>query len=105
LDAVALYGEIAMGPVYVAFDGDNDKWAYGFMKGWKTNARTASAGLLTSSSNELPNCANALRKMTVHIIVSHLTPVHAGRKLGENLLSSQGLLFGARNRGCDERRP
>jgi hypothetical protein len=26
-----------MGPVYVAFDGDNDKWAYGFMKGWKTN--------------------------------------------------------------------
>lgn len=28
-----------MGPVYVAFDGDNDKWAYGFMKGWKTNDR------------------------------------------------------------------
>lgn len=26
-----------MGPVYVAFDGDKDKWAYGFMKGWKTN--------------------------------------------------------------------
>jgi hypothetical protein len=26
-----------MGPVYVAFDGENDKWAYGFMKGWKTN--------------------------------------------------------------------
>jgi hypothetical protein len=26
-----------VGPVYVAFDGDNDKWAYGFMKGWKTN--------------------------------------------------------------------
>ena len=28
-----------MGPVYVAFDGDNDKWAYGFMKGWRTNDR------------------------------------------------------------------
>jgi hypothetical protein len=28
-----------MGPIYVAFDGDNDKWAYGFMKGWKTNDR------------------------------------------------------------------
>ncbi|WP_316168192.1 MULTISPECIES: TIR domain-containing protein [unclassified Bradyrhizobium] len=28
-----------MGPIYVAFDGDNDKWAYGFMKGWKTNNR------------------------------------------------------------------
>ena len=28
-----------MAPVYVAFDGDNDKWAYGFMKGWKTNDR------------------------------------------------------------------
>lgn len=25
------------GPVYVAFDGDNDKWAYAFMKGWKAN--------------------------------------------------------------------
>jgi hypothetical protein len=28
-----------LGPVYVAFDGDNDKWAYAFMKGWKTNER------------------------------------------------------------------
>jgi len=28
-----------MAPVYVAFDGDNDKWAYAFMKGWKTNNR------------------------------------------------------------------
>ena len=28
-----------MGSIYVAFDGDNDKWAYGFMKGWKTNDR------------------------------------------------------------------
>jgi hypothetical protein len=26
-------------PVYVAFDGDKDKWAYAFMKGWKTNER------------------------------------------------------------------
>jgi hypothetical protein len=35
-----MHGEqVAMGPVYVAFDGDNDKWAYGFMKGWKTNQR------------------------------------------------------------------
>jgi len=25
--------------VYVAFDGDNAKWAYAFMKGWKTNDR------------------------------------------------------------------
>jgi hypothetical protein len=24
-----------MDPVYVAFDGDNDKWAYSFMKGWE----------------------------------------------------------------------
>jgi hypothetical protein len=24
-------------PTYVIFDGDNDKWAYGFMKGWKQN--------------------------------------------------------------------
>ena len=22
---------------YVIFDGDNDIWAYGFMKGWKKN--------------------------------------------------------------------
>src|SRR5437899_1842576 len=22
---------------YVVFDGDNDKWAYAFMKGWKSN--------------------------------------------------------------------
>lgn len=28
-----------MGPVYVAFDGDEDKWAYAYMKGWKTNDR------------------------------------------------------------------
>lgn len=25
------------GPVYVIFDGDNDKWAYAYMKGWKAN--------------------------------------------------------------------
>lgn len=24
-------------PTYVIFDGDNDKWAYAFMKGWKQN--------------------------------------------------------------------
>jgi hypothetical protein len=28
-----------MASVYVAFDGDKDKWAYAFMKGWKTNDR------------------------------------------------------------------
>lgn len=28
-----------MGPVYVAFDGDKDKWAYAYMKGWSTNSR------------------------------------------------------------------
>ena len=22
---------------YVAFDGDNDMWAYAYMKGWKQN--------------------------------------------------------------------
>ncbi|MGF7008924.1 TIR domain-containing protein, partial [Aminobacter sp. BE322] len=26
-------------PTYVIFDGDNDKWAYGYMKGWKANDR------------------------------------------------------------------
>lgn len=26
-------------PTYVIFDGDNDKWAYAFMKGWKANDR------------------------------------------------------------------
>jgi MTH538 TIR-like domain (DUF1863) len=25
--------------VYVAFDGDKDKWAYAYMRGWKTNNR------------------------------------------------------------------
>jgi len=25
------------GPVYVVFDGDEDKYAYAFMKGWKAN--------------------------------------------------------------------
>jgi len=25
------------GAAYVVFDGDNDKWAYAFMKGWKQN--------------------------------------------------------------------
>ena len=24
-------------PTYVVFDGDNDKWAYAYMKGWKKN--------------------------------------------------------------------
>jgi MTH538 TIR-like domain (DUF1863) len=24
-------------PIYVVFDGDNDKWAYSYMKGWKSN--------------------------------------------------------------------
>jgi hypothetical protein len=28
-----------VGPVYVAFDGDHDRWAYAYMKGWKTNDR------------------------------------------------------------------
>jgi hypothetical protein len=28
-----------MGAIYVAFDGDKDKWGYGYMKGWKTNQR------------------------------------------------------------------
>lgn len=28
-----------MAPIYVAFDGDNDRWAYAFMRGWKTNDR------------------------------------------------------------------
>jgi len=28
-----------MGAVYVAFDGGKDKWAYAYMKGWKTNQR------------------------------------------------------------------
>ena len=27
-----------MGPVYVAFDGDKDKWAYAYMKGWNKSA-------------------------------------------------------------------
>ncbi|MFZ1895266.1 MAG: hypothetical protein WAU59_14485 [Rhodoplanes sp.] len=26
-------------PSYVIFDGDNDKWAYGYMKGLKQNDR------------------------------------------------------------------
>src|ERR1700730_6841568 len=26
-------------PTYVVFDGDNDKWAYAYMKGWKINDR------------------------------------------------------------------
>ncbi len=26
-------------PTYVIFDGDNDAWAYRFMKGWKANER------------------------------------------------------------------
>jgi hypothetical protein len=25
------------GAAYVVFDGDNDKWAYGYMKGWREN--------------------------------------------------------------------
>ena len=29
-------------PSYVIFDGDNDKWAYGYMKGWKQNDRVDS---------------------------------------------------------------
>lgn len=24
-------------PTYVVFDGDNDKWAYGYLKGWNSN--------------------------------------------------------------------
>jgi antiphage defense system Thoeris ThsB-like protein len=28
-----------VGAIYVAFDGDKDKWAYAYMKGWKTNER------------------------------------------------------------------
>jgi hypothetical protein len=26
-------------PTYVAFDGDNDKWAYAYMKGWKSSEK------------------------------------------------------------------
>jgi MTH538 TIR-like domain (DUF1863) len=26
-------------PTYVVFDGDEDKWAYAYMKGWKTNEK------------------------------------------------------------------
>lgn len=26
-------------PTYVVFDGDNDKWAYSYMRGWKNNDR------------------------------------------------------------------
>ena len=26
-----------VGPVYVVFDGDEDKWPYAYMKGWKAN--------------------------------------------------------------------
>lgn len=26
-------------PTYVIFDGDNDKWAFSFMKGWKQNEK------------------------------------------------------------------
>lgn len=26
-------------PTYVVFDGDNDKWAYAYMKGWKESER------------------------------------------------------------------
>ena len=25
------------GAAYVIFDGDNDKWAYAYMNGWKAN--------------------------------------------------------------------
>jgi hypothetical protein len=27
------------GAAYVIFDGDNDKWAYAYMNGWKANSR------------------------------------------------------------------
>jgi hypothetical protein len=30
---------MSVGRTYVIFDGDNDMWAYGFMKGWKVNDR------------------------------------------------------------------
>jgi hypothetical protein len=26
-------------PTYVIFDGDNDQWAYRYMRGWKANER------------------------------------------------------------------
>jgi len=32
-------GGRVMRPIYVAFDGDKDKWAYAYMKGWKSNER------------------------------------------------------------------
>lgn len=28
---------MAISPVYVAFDGDEDRWAYEYMRGWKAN--------------------------------------------------------------------
>ncbi len=30
---------MSMRPTYVIFDGDNDRYAYAFMKGWKVNER------------------------------------------------------------------
>jgi hypothetical protein len=30
---------MAVGTTYVIFDGDNDRYAYAFMKGWKVNER------------------------------------------------------------------
>lgn len=30
---------MSIGATYVIFDGDNDRWAYAFMKGWRVNDR------------------------------------------------------------------
>jgi hypothetical protein len=30
---------MSTGSTYVIFDGDNDRWAYAYMRGWKVNDR------------------------------------------------------------------
>jgi len=48
---------------YVIFDGDNDKWAYGFMKGWRSNENVAFD--FNDAHDVAPLTANAQSEMYV----------------------------------------
>lgn len=60
---------MSAGATYVIFDGDNDRWSYAFMKGWKVNDRVEfdfrdahDIGSMTGRAQEESYVKSELRK-------------------------------------------
>ena len=63
---------MSVGVTYVIFDGDKDKWAYGYMKGWKVNERVEfdfrdahALGSMTGNAQYEPYVKSELRKRMI----------------------------------------